>query len=889
MPVTDIATLGVKFTIVGADQAAAGMNRVAVAADKVESGVGAAGRAIETLGGKSAASAGAIGKATASMMEWKNSCSSTAGAVDKIAGSLTGMNAQSQSNQNSIEAVSIKAKDLKDVLTEMGTRMASGDSPFMIGLQQGGKLGEMLSGAGGLTGIVRGLGNAFLTMLNPIGLVTQALTFAGAAAVQYFLNAGRDVKSVDEILKRHAEHIAELGPTYQKMNEQKEEALKLGPAITNANLKDDYKNAQKTLKAKGEKASRSILADMLGQQAPYADQMVYIPPTTFDPAIEAIGRFNKSIESGKIKAIEFQNEIIELQNSGKITEEAAEKLREYSSDAVVAQSKLSVLRDKIDPVAQAFAEMQEKIDDINPFGASKLQGTQQALDDLRRNLQAGQITIDQFKAGILALQQARPDLSAPIGEIGRLGVAAAITQGKIEGMRQAIVAKSDRLPTEDEARQRAKNFDDRFGDDNGAKKLPSATRDSLIAGLIEQQKVYGIKPKEDQSDPGFGGGKSQPVLETANAYDTLQKSVQSSIEQQQTEAQTIGLNSIAVETLKMNLELLRATEGKSHAATPGQIQDIKNKIAQYNELATSTANAKLAADIQFQQDQMGRSTIEQTIATTQEQYGLPIEMTSESAKAIRYNEQLKYARDLAGDFTKTLVTGLRNGDGLWKSFGNAAISVLNKISDTLLNDVLNSLFKVNSAAGGGGLFSGLGSLFGFGKSSGGLDLGILAASPQATRAIASGAGGLFADGGYTGPGGVNDPAGLVHAGEVVWSQKDIARAGGVGVVEAMRLGRRGYADGGVVGEGGPQLVRAQPDASIPVRRLRADNQNDASGSASGVHVTVGVSVDENGNLKAYVKNVAQSEAKSSTRQGLNDFNQQLPDRVAQINRNPRRR
>jgi len=216
MPVTDIAILGVKFTIAGADQVAAGMNRVAVAADKVEAEVGAAARAIGTLSGKAAASTGAIGKATASMIEWRNSCSSTAGAVDKVAGSLTGMNAQSQSNQNSIEAVSIKAKDLKDVFIEMGTRMASGDSPFMIALQQGGKLGEMLNGAGGLTGIVNGLGKAFLTMLNPIGLVTQAITFAGAAAVQYFLNAGRDVKSVDEILKRHAEHVAELGPTYQQ-------------------------------------------------------------------------------------------------------------------------------------------------------------------------------------------------------------------------------------------------------------------------------------------------------------------------------------------------------------------------------------------------------------------------------------------------------------------------------------------------------------------------------------------------------------------------------------------------------------------------------------------------------------------------------------------------
>lgn len=57
----------------------------------------------------------------------------------------------------------------------------------------------------------------------------------------------------------------------------------------------------------------------------------------------------------------------------------------------------------------------------------------------------------------------------------------------------------------------------------------------------------------------------------------------------------------------------------------------------------------------------------------------------------------------------------------------------------------------------------------------------------------------FAAGGYTGEGGVNEPAGVVHKGEVVWSQADIARAGGVGVVEAMRKGLAGYATGGPVG------------------------------------------------------------------------------------------
>jgi CII-binding regulator of phage lambda lysogenization HflD len=65
----------------------------------------------------------------------------------------------------------------------------------------------------------------------------------------------------------------------------------------------------------------------------------------------------------------------------------------------------------------------------------------------------------------------------------------------------------------------------------------------------------------------------------------------------------------------------------------------------------------------------------------------------------------------------------------------------------------------------------------------------------------------FAEGGYTGHGGKYQPAGIVHKGEVVWSQHDVALAGGPSRVDRMRptYPRRsnysGYADGGIVVDG----------------------------------------------------------------------------------------
>lgn len=61
----------------------------------------------------------------------------------------------------------------------------------------------------------------------------------------------------------------------------------------------------------------------------------------------------------------------------------------------------------------------------------------------------------------------------------------------------------------------------------------------------------------------------------------------------------------------------------------------------------------------------------------------------------------------------------------------------------------------------------------------------------------------FSDGGYTGPGARLQPAGIVHAGEVVWSQDDVAAWGGPSVVDSMRQRRGtdlpGFAGGGIVG------------------------------------------------------------------------------------------
>lgn len=88
----------------------------------------------------------------------------------------------------------------------------------------------------------------------------------------------------------------------------------------------------------------------------------------------------------------------------------------------------------------------------------------------------------------------------------------------------------------------------------------------------------------------------------------------------------------------------------------------------------------------------------------------------------------------------------------------------------------------------------------------------------------------YSSGGYTGAGGKYEPAGIVHKGEVVWSQRDVARAGGVATVEAMRKGNKGYADGGVAGGAAYNGVPAAAMAGAGV--VHVEVNIDQSGNAT---------------------------------------------------------
>jgi tape measure domain-containing protein len=258
---------------------------------------------------------------------------------------------------------------------------------------------------------------------------------------------------------------------------------------------------------------------------------------------------------------------------------------------------------------------------------------------------------------------------------------------------------------------------------------------------------------------GSGSGKSASGRTRADEYarEVEQITKRTAALKAETEAQA-GLNPLindygyAVEFARAKQDLLTAAQEAGVKITPELTKSIEGLAAGY-------ANAVVASEQLAEKQDEIRQRAEEAMAT-------------------------------AKDVTRGIIDGFVEG----ASAADILADSLKKIGNALIDDVLNSIFKVNNAAGGGGGFlSGLFSLFGGGKSS-----------------FPSAPGGLFSEGGYTGDGGKYQPAGVVHKGEYVFDQAAVKAAGGPAAMEAMRRNLKGYANGGPVGISVPSVPSLRP-------------------------------------------------------------------------------
>lgn len=262
------------------------------------------------------------------------------------------------------------------------------------------------------------------------------------------------------------------------------------------------------------------------------------------------------------------------------------------------------------------------------------------------------------------------------------------------------------------------------------------------------------------------------------------------------------------------------SKGSSRANTyQREVDQIRERIAELQ--AESEARRNATGTYQQQAMAVEQARMKHELLTAAQQAGLGITPQLEAqidalaqdysaaareaqALADKQEEAQQQAQDWAnfgGSLVSGFVSDLRQGKSASDAFANA----LGKITDKLI-DLLIQMLIVKP----------LMSMFGF--SSGGLVGG---SAPG------------YASGGYTGPGGKYEPAGVVHRGEYVLNQEATRRIG-VPALDAMNSGQvPGFSAGGYVGAA-PALRGAQiptGTASTPVQQIAVNTSIKVEGSA----------------------------------------------------------
>jgi hypothetical protein len=126
---------------------------------------------------------------------------------------------------------------------DIGVMLAAGQSPLMLAMQQGTQINQVMAQMGGGKTALRGLGAAFLGIINPMSLATIGIIAGGAALVQW----GMKAFGASEEAKKMAEQVEALADAVEDAEERLRAARMGTSSAENTAMEELEKKTAKVL------------------------------------------------------------------------------------------------------------------------------------------------------------------------------------------------------------------------------------------------------------------------------------------------------------------------------------------------------------------------------------------------------------------------------------------------------------------------------------------------------------------------------------------------------------------------------------------------------------------------------------------------------------------
>ncbi|HBZ1323989.1 TPA: phage tail length tape measure family protein [Klebsiella pneumoniae] len=748
-------------------------------------------------------------------------------------------------------------------MTDIVVGLSTGQSPFMVLMQQGGQLKDMF---GGIGPAIKGVGGYVLGLINPVTLAAAAVGVLGlayykgsqeqgefyksltlngnlvgkttgqladmAARVSVVANSTSGVtaatlnqivssgKVAAESLERVTTAVVEISEatgiaTEKLVGDFNDIAADPVAAITKLN--DQYHfltlatyNQIKALQDEGNqqdaaRVATDAYANAMQQRANDIHQNLGILERAWDSlAKTAKGAWDAMLDIGReqtgterISQIRKELDWIDKAAGGKLffggrKAELEDELNNLQSQ-ITTEGVLTEIISSHDKAEQQRIKTQQEADRVNQQYLSNTDKRNKAIKQQSEFLKAGAITAEQYAKNVSRINEMYKDPKPPKTPKGKAYTEDAATR-LLDQINQQTAAMQSQLDASD--------------------KLNSATQ----ARIKFEQQIADLKSKTQlTADQKSILSRSDEILQAYKQQEALQNSVKTLDDYRKMQEQVKTKDERTNDLLKTRLELLEKAKATGQLK-PGEYEKTRADIYQNTDMQLPSTvrnvvgnltptGGRLSGTFEGMQGQINeydqaQQELQRWLAAQEEAYAKAGEITAEGeARMTSIRQRAADANQVIEAQKNTIISAATQSlfdstaDIMRTGFGEQSAIYKVAFAASKAFAIADSMVKIQQAIASGAV-------------SAPYPANIIAMASIAAQTASivsniqavSGVG--FASGGYTGPGGKYQPAGIVHKGEYVFDQASTNRIG-VSQLEALRngqpldatLGRTGFGTG----------------------------------------------------------------------------------------------
>lgn len=183
-------------------------------------------------------------------------------------------------------------------------------------------------------------------------------------------------------------------------------------------------------------------------------------------------------------------------------------------------------------------------------------------------------------------------------------------------------------------------------------------------------------------------------VELRDALQARSDAQRSALEQAELERLSIGKSAGEIARLNAGYQdFVKLREDSERTGLPisdAALENVKEFAKAMGEAADATARLRLENDLQFEREQMFRTSGEQAIASRLR--GTGISLNSATAQQMRDNARFADAKEItAGFFSDLRAAFQQNGGDIGEAFAQAALNATNKILDRMMENIIDQL------------------------------------------------------------------------------------------------------------------------------------------------------------------------------------------------------